>query len=230
MSGASASPLRPSTSVEEAPPNEDVLQESMPPDEPKPPGPSTSVPDGRALPSLAPRNLSASMSGFVPNQSVGSEAQQLSLPTMPGHHALLYHSLAALQKLSLKRAAQSAMIREGLLPWIVDFLLGASSAAEEMSAPVTEYACALLMNLSLRTAGRNDACIGLARPLRGSNPDPAEEARSSSEQATGAAASQNPGGAPGSSSVASRLLKLCENLIESKNDQVCLGHIPSMHF
>jgi hypothetical protein len=36
--------------------------------------------------------------------------------------ALLHQSLVALQKMSLRRQAQSAMIREGLLPWLVDFL------------------------------------------------------------------------------------------------------------
>ena len=36
--------------------------------------------------------------------------------------ALLQQSLIALQKMSLRRQAQSAMIREGLLPWLVEYL------------------------------------------------------------------------------------------------------------
>ena len=73
---------------------------------------------------------------------------------------------------------------------------------ESVPDSVVEYSAALLMNISLRTAGRNAACAGLS-----SDGAPAGEA----EKAEG----------PGSASVAARLLKLCENLIESKNDQVC---------
>ncbi len=36
--------------------------------------------------------------------------------------ALLQQSLVSLQKLSLRRQAQSQMIREGLLEWLVGFL------------------------------------------------------------------------------------------------------------
>ena len=88
------------------------------------PGPSTSVPDGRALPSFISRNPSASMSGFVPNQKEAFQGvpDEKQPKGMPSCYVLLYHSLVALQKLSLKRTAQSAIIREGLLPWLVDFL------------------------------------------------------------------------------------------------------------
>ncbi|XP_043196304.1 lisH domain-containing protein ARMC9-like [Amphibalanus amphitrite] len=58
--------------------------------------------------------------------------------------------LATLQKLSLRRAAQSRMIEWGMVEWLVGFLQDHATIA-----PYTlEYGCALLMNLCLRTAGR----------------------------------------------------------------------------
>ncbi|KAF0307173.1 LisH domain-containing protein ARMC9 [Amphibalanus amphitrite] len=58
--------------------------------------------------------------------------------------------LATLQKLSLRRAAQSRMIEWGMVEWLVGFLQDHAAIA-----PYTlEYGCALLMNLCLRTAGR----------------------------------------------------------------------------
>ncbi|TPX36826.1 hypothetical protein SeMB42_g07024 [Synchytrium endobioticum] len=58
--------------------------------------------------------------------------------------------LGALQKLSLRRGAQSAMIRAG----IIKFLLPVLSSPHSLSEYALEYASALLMNLLLRTAGR----------------------------------------------------------------------------
>ena len=60
------------------------------------------------------------------------------------------NALGALQKLSLRRAAQSKMIKAGLVKWLIDVL----SDLDSLSDYSTEYASALLMNLSLRTAGK----------------------------------------------------------------------------
>uniref|UniRef100_A0A8C3B8Y4 LisH domain-containing protein ARMC9 n=1 Tax=Cairina moschata TaxID=8855 RepID=A0A8C3B8Y4_CAIMO len=58
--------------------------------------------------------------------------------------------LGALQKFSLRRALQSAMIKDGLIFWLVDVLTDTDS----LSDYTLEYAVALLMNLCLRSAGK----------------------------------------------------------------------------
>ncbi|TPX31555.1 hypothetical protein SmJEL517_g05140 [Synchytrium microbalum] len=58
--------------------------------------------------------------------------------------------LGTLQKLSLRRGAQTAMIKAGL----IQFLLPVLSSPHLLSEYALEYASALLMNLLLRTAGR----------------------------------------------------------------------------
>ncbi|XP_073691938.1 lisH domain-containing protein ARMC9 isoform X3 [Garra rufa] len=58
--------------------------------------------------------------------------------------------LAALQKLSLGRAQQSAMIRDGLIGWLVKEL----HDSDCLSDYTLEYAISLLMNLCLRTQGK----------------------------------------------------------------------------
>ncbi|KAG2428989.1 hypothetical protein HXX76_011233 [Chlamydomonas incerta] len=71
-------------------------------------------------------------------------------------------ALVALQKLSLKRRAQSQMIRQGAVGWVVDFLQDLDSA----SPTAVEYGAALLMNLCLRSAGRAAAAApGVVAPL-----------------------------------------------------------------
>ena len=61
------------------------------------------------------------------------------------------HLLGSLQKLSLRRALQSQMIKSGkLIPWLVDTL----AEPDNLSDYVLEYSAALLMNLCLRTKGR----------------------------------------------------------------------------
>jgi hypothetical protein len=60
------------------------------------------------------------------------------------------HTLAALQKLSLCRGAQSALAAVGVLPWLVQFL----GTPDTLSEHCLEYAMALLMNVCLRTVGR----------------------------------------------------------------------------
>ncbi|KAJ1626433.1 hypothetical protein T492DRAFT_208082 [Pavlovales sp. CCMP2436] len=61
--------------------------------------------------------------------------------------------LGALQKLSLRRGPQSAMIDGGVIGWLAKALADTDSLSEY----TIEYATALLMNLSLRLAGKR-AC------------------------------------------------------------------------
>uniref|UniRef100_A0A8C8S1D0 LisH domain-containing protein ARMC9 n=1 Tax=Pelusios castaneus TaxID=367368 RepID=A0A8C8S1D0_9SAUR len=58
--------------------------------------------------------------------------------------------LGALQKFSLRRALQSAMIKDGLIFWLVDVL----KDTDCLSDYTLEYSVALLMNLCLRSAGK----------------------------------------------------------------------------
>ncbi|XP_065530423.1 lisH domain-containing protein ARMC9 isoform X2 [Lathamus discolor] len=65
--------------------------------------------------------------------------------------------LGALQKFSLRRALQSAMIKDGLIFWLVDVLTDTDCLSDYTLA----YSVALLMNLCLRSAGKN-MCAGIA--------------------------------------------------------------------
>ncbi|PVD35296.1 hypothetical protein C0Q70_02256 [Pomacea canaliculata] len=58
--------------------------------------------------------------------------------------------LGALQKLSLRRQLQSAMIERGVVEWLV----GVLEDNDALSDYTLEYSVALLMNLCLRTAGK----------------------------------------------------------------------------
>ncbi|XP_070764916.1 lisH domain-containing protein ARMC9 isoform X3 [Enoplosus armatus] len=58
--------------------------------------------------------------------------------------------LVALQKLSLRRSQQTAMIADGLIGWLVDEL----QDSDCLSDYTLEYSAALLMNLCLRTKGK----------------------------------------------------------------------------
>ncbi|KAM6305088.1 lisH domain-containing protein ARMC9 [Aegotheles albertisi] len=62
----------------------------------------------------------------------------------------LENVLGALQKLSLRHALQSAMIKDGLIFWLVDILTDTDCLSDYM----LEYSVALLMNLCLRSAGK----------------------------------------------------------------------------
>ncbi|XP_012584253.1 PREDICTED: lisH domain-containing protein ARMC9 isoform X2 [Condylura cristata] len=59
--------------------------------------------------------------------------------------------LGALQKFSLRRPLQTAMIRDGLVFWLIDLL----KEPDCLSDYTLEYSVALLMNLCLRSAGKN---------------------------------------------------------------------------
>ncbi|NWV98157.1 ARMC9 protein, partial [Machaerirhynchus nigripectus] len=58
--------------------------------------------------------------------------------------------LGALQKFSLRRSLQSAMIKDGLIFWLVDVLIDPDCLSDYN----LEYCVALLMNLCLRSAGK----------------------------------------------------------------------------
>jgi hypothetical protein len=88
--------------------------------------------------------------------------------------------LGALQKFSLRRAAQTAMISKGLVRWIASILMQHNRGKDpdlQLSDYTIEYGTALLMNLSLRTEGKHEAeaaesdimqvfCWPRSRPLR----------------------------------------------------------------
>ena len=71
----------------------------------------------------------------------------------PSDTALRQNLLGALQKLSLRRAPQSKMIDGGVIGWLARVL----AETDSLSEYTIEYATALLMNLSLRPAGKR-AC------------------------------------------------------------------------
>ncbi|XP_062987840.1 lisH domain-containing protein ARMC9 [Elgaria multicarinata webbii] len=68
--------------------------------------------------------------------------------------------LGALQKLSLRRALQSAMIKDGLIPWLVEAL----KDTDCMSDYTLAYSVALLMNLCLRSSGKK-MCVKMANEI-----------------------------------------------------------------
>ncbi|CAG9330157.1 unnamed protein product [Blepharisma stoltei] len=66
---------------------------------------------------------------------------------------LRQNALGTLQKLSLRRQAQSTMIELNMIDWLARLL---KHEVDSISYYSLEYATALLMNLSLRTAGKNN--------------------------------------------------------------------------
>ncbi|KAF7236975.1 LisH domain-containing protein ARMC9 [Varanus komodoensis] len=68
--------------------------------------------------------------------------------------------MGALQKLSLRRALQSTMIKDGLILWLVDALKDTDS----MSDYTLAYSVALLMNLCLRSSGKK-MCVKIANEI-----------------------------------------------------------------
>ena len=71
---------------------------------------------------------------------------------------LRQNALGTLQKFSLRKGAQTAMIEGGVIGWIVQILRTSQDFLSDYSM---EYATALLMNLSLRNRGK-DECEKLA--------------------------------------------------------------------
>ncbi|NXX77563.1 ARMC9 protein, partial [Urocolius indicus] len=70
--------------------------------------------------------------------------------------------LGTMQKFSLRRALQSAMIKDGLIFWLVDVL----TDTDCLSDYTLEYSVALLMNLCLRSAGKKTCARIADRVLR----------------------------------------------------------------
>ncbi|NXH03163.1 ARMC9 protein, partial [Loxia leucoptera] len=68
--------------------------------------------------------------------------------------------LGALQKFSLRRTLQSAMIKDGLIFWLVDVLIDPDCLSDYN----LEYCAALLMNLCLRSAGKK-ICASIPNPM-----------------------------------------------------------------
>ncbi|KAJ1563158.1 LisH domain-containing protein armc9 [Cladochytrium tenue] len=71
------------------------------------------------------------------------------------------NAMGALQKLSLRRSAQSEMIQADLVEFLLDFLEGVSGLSDFSM----ENATALLMNLALRSAGRRRCMTRAERTL-----------------------------------------------------------------
>ncbi|XP_018429341.1 PREDICTED: lisH domain-containing protein ARMC9-like [Nanorana parkeri] len=70
--------------------------------------------------------------------------------------------LVSLQKLSLRRPMQSAMIKDGLIDWLVQEL----EDTDHLSDYTMEYSVALLMNLCLRSAGKKVCAKNASHVLR----------------------------------------------------------------
>jgi len=66
--------------------------------------------------------------------------------------------LAVLQKLSLRRKAQSLMMKENLIEFIIEFLGTNENSNNYISEETLEYCIALLMNLCLRSEGKKRCC------------------------------------------------------------------------
>ena len=62
--------------------------------------------------------------------------------------------LGCLQKFSLRKQAQSLMIDNSVIEWIVTLLSLQNQSQQPLSEYSLEYATALLMNLSLRSKGK----------------------------------------------------------------------------
>ena len=78
---------------------------------------------------------------------VGADGQPVALVR---DTALVQQCLVALQKLSLKRVAQSTLIALGALPMLAGFM----QDLDHLSEFTAEYGSALVMNLCLRSAGK----------------------------------------------------------------------------
>ncbi|XP_078063544.1 lisH domain-containing protein ARMC9 isoform X5 [Mustelus asterias] len=70
--------------------------------------------------------------------------------------------LGALQKLSLRRALQSAMVRDNIIFWLLSVL----EDSDSLSDYTLEYSVALFMNLCLRTQGKRKCAEDARRVLK----------------------------------------------------------------
>lgn len=74
---------------------------------------------------------------------------------------LQMHALAALQKLSLRRSAQEALVKANMVPWTIEFL----RRHETLSEHAVEYSLSTLMNVCLCRAGRCAFSCGSFTPM-----------------------------------------------------------------
>lgn len=77
------------------------------------------------------------------------------LKTQPIESSLHIQALAALQRLSLRRAPQDRMIELGIVEWVIGVLGWQGESIQGMPSEFSlEFGSAVLMNLALRTSGK----------------------------------------------------------------------------
>ncbi len=77
----------------------------------------------------------------------------------------MQHTLAAVEKVSIRRKAQDVMLQYNIVEWIFTVL----REAEKVKECTLEYTTALLMNLTQRTLGKKrceDTRLGVLQVLR----------------------------------------------------------------
>jgi len=98
---------------------------------------------------------------YVVTSSACVEKMALVLMEQPLDSALHTQALAAMQRLSLRRALQDRVIELGLVEWVVGVLGWQGEEIQRAPSEFSlEFGSALLMNLALRTAGKHK-CAGL---------------------------------------------------------------------
>ncbi|XP_028393759.1 lisH domain-containing protein ARMC9-like [Dendronephthya gigantea] len=90
------------------------------------------------------------------------EALQKTLTTEPKNSLTSENILGCLQKLSLRRHLQTQMIESDLVSWLIDAL----EDHDSLSDYTLEYSVALLMNLCLRTSGKQKCSDDASHILR----------------------------------------------------------------
>lgn len=90
------------------------------------------------------------------------EALQKTLTTEPKDSLTSENILGCLQKLSLRRQLQTVMIESDLISWLIDVL----EEHDSLSDYTLEYSVALMMNLCLRTSGKQKCADDASHILR----------------------------------------------------------------
>ncbi|KAI8816691.1 uncharacterized protein EV422DRAFT_544511, partial [Fimicolochytrium jonesii] len=80
------------------------------------------------------------------------------LKSEPATSHLFQQTLQSLQKLSLRRGAQSQMNDSKTVSYLIELL--DADDLEALGEPTVEYAAALMMNLCLRKKGKGECCMG----------------------------------------------------------------------
>ncbi|XP_046850759.1 lisH domain-containing protein ARMC9-like [Xenia sp. Carnegie-2017] len=110
-------------------------------------------------------NTIASMSAgrsYLSQSTKLAKALQKALMAEPVDLLTSENILGCLQKLSLRRHLQTQMIENNLIPWLIDVL----EEHDSLSDYTLEYSVALLMNLCLRTAGKQKCSHDASHILR----------------------------------------------------------------